>query len=281
MNPSEFQEGEYVVVGRTIIDIPPFITDQDGTLQFISINLKELEVKTYVEDYNKARYRLLAVAEKVRNYAAYVIKARLPLTFDMVGKRRDTGQWLLPFAVFEGTTHLPITDGGARDISIFTTRFGPYDGVKPPYETLENLEQLRKWVEELNMKLKLAQKLLDKIKNATSLDIAVSSLGESLWAEGAKERLTNRWRAIEAIAKIDYRVPRIKPYMLFKTLRRRAKGPLGADQFERLRLLRNVSTHSVPPQEQSEDVHQAADELFRLAYEIVESALREAGFAFP
>jgi hypothetical protein len=281
MNPTEFREGEYVVVGTTIIDMPPFVTDQDGNLRIISINLKELEVKTYVEDYNKARYRLLAVAEKVRNYAAYVIKARLPLTFDMVGKRLDTGQWLLPLAVFDGTTHLPITDGGVRDISVFRTRFGSHDGVKPPFEALENLENLKTWVKELNMKLDRTQKLLDGIKDGIPLDMAISSLGESIWSEGAKERLTNRWRAIETIAKIDYRVPRIKPYMLFETLRRRAKGPLEVGQFERLRLLRNVSTHSVPPQEQTEDVHQAADELFRLAYEIVESALREAGFAFP
>jgi len=282
MNPSEFREGEYLVVGTPIIDTPlPLIEDQDGFPQLISIKkLKELEVKTYVKDYDKATYHLLAVAEKIRNYAAYVTKARLPLTFDMVGKRRDKGFCFLPVVIFDGTTHLPLTDGGQKDISIFTTRFGPYEGVKPPSKALETFEQLNKWLKALNMKLTLAQNLLDNIKNETSLDIAVSSLGESIWVEGAKEQLTARWRAIEAITKIDHQERQIKSYMLFETLQKRAKAPLGFDEFKRLRHLRNVSTHSAPPQEQSADVHQAAYELFQLAYEITESALREERFPF-
>lgn len=281
MNPAEFREGEYVVVGRTIIDMPPFITDQEGNLKTISINLKKLEVKTWVKDYNQARHHLLAVAEKVRNYAAYAIKARLPMTFDMVGKRRDTGQWLLPLAVFDGITHLPITDGGVRDISVFTTRFGSHDGVKPPNEALENLENLSKWIKELNMNLELTQKLLDGIKDGTPLDIAVSSLGESIWAESVKERLVDCWRAVEAVARIDYGVQQTIPSLLFKTIRKRTNRQFKVNQFERLRRIRNLSTHSVPPHTQFKDIHQATDELLRLAYETVESALREAGLAFP
>lgn len=92
--------------------MPPIMEDKEGNIRIVPITLRKLELKTSVRNYNEARFHLLAVAERIRNYAAYVLRARLPMDFDMVGKRRDNGQWF-PFpAVFDGATHLPITDGG-------------------------------------------------------------------------------------------------------------------------------------------------------------------------
>jgi len=230
-----------------------------------------------VRNYDDVRFQLLAVAERMRNYAAYVLQARLPMSFDMVGKRRDNGQWpLFPVAVFDGASHLPITDGGVRDIMIFTTRFGPHSGVRPPDEALKSLENLTKWTIELDDKLLQVQHLLERIESGTPLDVAVSSLGESMWAEEAKDKVLDRWRAIESITRNDFPNQRIKTSMLYDTIRRRTKKPPRLERLKHLRLLRNLSSHERPQETQAQDMHIAADEIYVIANEVIESALNEA-----
>ncbi len=206
------------------------IADKNGEPSILLQYLKPLRVKTQVRNYDDAQYQLLTVAERVRNYASYITNFRLPLHIDMVGKRKDNGQWF-PFpALFDGEAHLPITDGGIRDDSIFTTRFGPPDGMKPPYEALGNLDTLGNWARDIS------------------------------------------------VAGIDFKTTYIEPEMVFETIHKRSKHPIGSDQFERLKFLRNTSTHFLPTQEQSREIHQASYTMFLVAKDVVESAMKEIGF---
>lgn len=257
--------------------MPPIMEDKEGNIRIVPITLRKLELKTSVRNYNEARFHLLAVAERIRNYAAYVLRARLPMDFDMVGKRRDNGQWF-PFpAVFDGATHLPITDGGVKDIMVFRTRFGSRGGVRPPDEALKSPQNLVKWTNELNDKLLLAQGLLNRIESGTPLDVAVSALGESIWTEEAKDRFSDRWRAIEAITKIDFPNCLITAQLIHETIKQRMDKPISLGQFDRLRVLRNLSVHWKPHEKIAMDIHGAAEEMYTIAYEVVESALRDAG----
>jgi len=254
------------------------IADKNGEPSILLQYLKPLRVKTQVRNYDDAQYQLLTVAERVRNYASYITNFRLPLHIDMVGKRKDNGQWF-PFpALFDDEAHLPITDGGIRDDSIFTTRFGPPDGMKPPYEALGNLDTLGNWARDINEKLGLIQQLLDRIDMGTPLDVAIRSLGESIWAREATVKLTCCWRAVESVAGIDFKTTYIEPEMVFETIHKRSKHPIGSDQFERLKFLRNTSTHFLPTQEQSREIHQASYTMFLVAKDVVESAMKEIGF---
>lgn len=278
-NPSEFRECECAVIGTALIAMPPIMEDKEGNIRIVPLTFRKLELKTSVRNYNEARFHLLAVAERIRNYAAYVLRARLPMDFDMVGKRRDNGQWF-PFpAVFDGTTHLPITDGGVKDIMVFRTRFGHHSGVRPPDEALKSPENLVKWTNELNDKLSCTQWLLNRIESGTPLDVAVSSLGESIWAEEAKDRFSDRWRAIEAITKIDSPNCLITAQLIHETIKRRTDNPISSGQFDRLRVLRNLSIHSKPQEKIAIDIHEAAEKMCTIAYEVIESALRDAGLS--
>lgn len=253
--------------------------DEEGNIRIVPLGFRRLELKTFVRDYNDARFQLLAVSERIRNYVAYVLQARLPIDFNMVGKRQDNGQWF-PFpALFDGATRLPITDGGVKDIMVFRTRFGSHDGVRPPDEALKSPENLIRWTNEINNKLSQTQRLLNRIENGTPLDVAVSALGESIWAEEAKDRFSDRWRAVEAITKNDFPDCFITAQLINETIKRRAKKPISSGQFERLRILRNLSIHWKPHEKTARDIHDAAEEMFTFAYGVIESALRDAGLS--
>jgi len=276
MNPSEFREGECAVIGTALVDMPPIMEDREGNIRIVPLGFRKLGLKTFVRNYDDARFQLLAVAERMRNYTAYVLRVRLPMSFDMIGKRRDNGQWL-PFpAVFDGATHLPISDGGVGDIMIFTTRFDSHRGSRPPDEALKSPENLTKWTIELNDKLLQIQQFLERIKSGTPLDVAVSALGGSVWAEEVKDKVSNCWRAIESITKNDFPNELIKAPMLYETIRRRTKKPPKMEQFERLRLLRNLSVHWKPRETQAKDMHAAAEAIYVIANEVTESALKDA-----
>ena len=278
MDPSKFREGECVIVSTAIIDMPPIMPDREGNLRINPLTYSRLVLKAFVNSYDEARFHFLAVAERMRNYAAYVFQSRLPLACDMVGKRLDNGQWF-PFpALFDGNTHLPITDGGVRDTMIFTTRFGSHRGVKPPDEALRSPEDLTKWVIQLNQKLLRVQQLLDKIESGTPLDIAVCAFGGSIWAEEAKDKVSDCWRAIEAITKADFPNRHITPPMLYKTIYRRTNAHIEQTKLTHLRLMRNIAIHSKTHEKQSMDMHVASQEMYCLSYQVIKSALKNAGF---
>lgn len=256
--------------------MPPIMEDQEGNIRIVPLGFRRLELKTFVRNYDDARYQLLAVAERMRNYTAYVVGLRLPMSFDMIGKKRDNGQWL-PFpAVFDGTTRLPISDGGIGDTMIFTTRLGSHLGVRPPDEALKSPENLAKWTIEFDGRLLQTQRLVERIKNGTPLDVAISALGASIWAEEAKDKVLSCWRAIEAITKNDFPNGLVKAPMLYETIRRRTKKPPELKQLRGLRLLRNLSAHGEPLETQAKDMHVAADEIYAIAYEVTKSALKDA-----
>lgn len=178
----------------------------------------------------------------------------------------DNGSWL-PFpAVYEGGTHLPLTDGGTRDFSIFKTGFGPPEGEPPPIEARQSLSALTKWHTDLNRQLAQVQKLLDRIPTGSAADQSANLFGQAIWAEEARGRFADSWRSIEIIAKHDFEKRRATPRMIFDTIRRRAKQGIEPEPFLYLKRVRNMVTHSSPSQTVSRDVHLGADRLLRCAY---------------
>lgn len=277
MNFNELKNGEYIIKGHLWIDIDPFHFNTEENPIFLSFNMQELEVKTRVSDYNQANYHLLGTAERIRNYAAFFCKMRLPLDFYMTGKRPNLGfPIFLPPAIFNGSTKLPFSDGGFNDVSIFRTRFGPSDGLKPPYEATQTYEKLYEWTGVIHNNLKLTQKALDKIKAGSFFDIALSSLGKSIWMEGVEERLGNCWKSLEAITKIDFPdTKQINSDKIFESIHKRLDTNLSEDQFHKFRKYRNLSTHEIPPPDVSIDVHRTAGMLYLLASKIIESELKD------
>lgn len=277
MNFDEMKIGEYIIKGHVWIDIDPFRFYSDENPIFLSFNIQELEVKTQVSDYEHANYHLLVIAERIRNYAAFFCKMRLPLDFYMTGKRQNLGFPIFPLpAIFDSNSKLPFSDGGFNDVSIFRTRFGPIDGLKPPLDVIQTYEKLFEWVGVIHNNLKLTQRALDNIQVSSFLDIALSSLGKSIWMEGVEERLGNCWKSLEAVAKIDFpKVKRMNPDLIFKSIHKRLDTNLTEDQFAHARKYRNLSTHEIPPPDSSIDVHRTAGELYLLASKIIESELKD------
>jgi len=277
MNFEELKEGEYLVKGHLRIDFNPFQFHTEEDPIFLSFNMQELVVKTQVSDYNQANYHLLGVAERIRNYAAFFCKMRLPLDFYMIGKRPNLGFPFVPLpAIFNGSSKLPFSDGGYNDVSIFRTRFGPHDGLKPPYEAIQTYEKLSEWSEKIHNDLKLTQSILEKIESTTFIDIAISSLGKSRWMEGVEERLGYCWKSLESISKIDYPKKKRTPFnQIFKSIHKRLNTDLTMEQFNLYRKYRNLSTHEIPSPESFIEIHQTAGMLYTLASKIVESELKD------
>lgn len=279
MDFDSLEEGEYIVKGHLKIDVPDFHFYKNDEPIFLEFYLHDFILKTYVTDYQKAPYHLLAVAERIRDYTAYVCQMPIPLSFYMSGKRPDMGFPIFPLpTIYDGRTHLPFSDGGFNDVALFHTGFGSSNGLKPPLDVMESIEKLSDWSEKINTNLKRAQNLLDKIEDNSPLDIALRSVGKSHWMETVEERFTCRWKAIEAVARIDNpNSSRIHSSKLLKTIQKRVKDPLNHRDFNRLRELRNIITHNLPPHENSREIHWATDRLYLIATELIESVLKEEG----
>jgi hypothetical protein len=278
VDPSKLREGEYLVIGTPRIEIPPIPVEEKNAI--MTFSFRQIQVRVDVKNQDDPRYELYASAERVRNYLAYVLLLRLPMIFDMIGKRRIPGQWSpFPFpAVYEGGTHLPLTDGGNGDISVFKTGFGPPEGEPPPLNARQSLGALTNWHTALNRSLARVQQLLDRIPVLTAQDDAMNLFGQAIWAEEARGRFADSWRVVEAVAKHDFSKPKASPRMIFDTIKKRTKKSVQMDRFLQLRMVRNAVTHSSALQVVSKDVHQGADQMLRIAHEVLQSLLKDTGF---
>jgi len=274
-NIDDLEEGEYYVVGHLSIDVNPFIFDANDDGYYISFNMKDLEVKTRVNEYNEARYHLLEVAKRMRNYAAYFTKTRLPMSFYMSGKRKDMGFPLAPMVFHESGTGMPMSDGGFNEVSLFTSGFGPKNGLKPPHEALQSEDALKEWSGDIQNKLFTTQKALDLIDDGSRIDMAVCALGKVFWVNEAEDRLHNCWIALESIAKIDYPNAWIKVSHVLESINKRLDTDLTKRQLRFYQKYRHKSVHEVPVPEDAYYLHKTSGDLYRLASQTLEAKLRE------
>lgn len=274
---SNLKVGEYFVLARPKIKFESFYKDSEGELYIVTGGLDGVKLKTMVKSYADARAHLLAVANRIRNYVAFSFQNAIPLDVSMIGKRENTGQWFPVHATFEGSTLMPFTDGGIGDHSFFRTMFGSSEGSPPPSSALESEDSFKKWGEWVTERLNNSQTMLNNVSLNSPLDIALNSLGESIWAKPYKEKLMYSWRAIEAICKLDNPKKKIYSRMLLSTIRTHSDSNLSDLEFEKIRLDRNKSVHWVPSYEESTSIVESADSLFKISVEVTKSTLKEKG----
>ena len=143
---------EYLVVAHTRVDSVALKDEKGYVKEIYSVYTQDIKTKVLVEDYREANYRLLAEAQRIRNFAAYFTRSQHPLDFSMVGQRDIVINTGIPMigAIFDGTTHLPFTDGGYGRTSVFNTRYGPDRGLTPPFDKLHSKESLVARLADLN-----------------------------------------------------------------------------------------------------------------------------------
>lgn len=269
---------EYLVVAHTVVQ-PIAVKDERGYVKEIhSVVTKDIKTKVMVENYDEASYRLLAETQRIRNYAAYFTKSQHPLSFQMTGERDTIVNRYLPLVgpIFNGTTHLPFTDGGFGKTSVFTTRYGPDEGLKPPYDHFASLDSVRTWIVDLNGRLRLTCRMLEAVPRESACDAAINCVGESFWTGEGKDRFLACWRAVDSIAKLDHpNIKRIRFQHIRDTLGKRLKTELGKEELESLRELRHVAAHSSPSQSDYPSYHTRLPEVYRLARQLTDSAIIE------
>jgi hypothetical protein len=272
---ADLRTNEYLVVAYTTIE--PFAeTDENRkVLDIFSVFTEDIRVKIMVEKYEEARHRALAAALRIRNYAAYFTRSQHPLLFNMLGTRDEVvNNTFLPMPmVFEGGTHLPFTDGGLGSESVFTTRFGPVEGLKPKYDEFKTKENVLRWLKDLNSRLKLTNKMLGSINDGSPCDAAINCLGESFWLGEATARFVACWRAIDTVAMFDHKVKRVGFNQIRDSVRKRSKSELTDERLISLRELRHVASHSFPHPEKYGQFHTRLSEVYRLARELTDSII--------
>lgn len=269
---------EYLIVAHTHVE-PVALKDEAGYVKEIySVFTQDIKMKVMVENYNEASYRLLAEAQRVRNYAAYFTRSQHPLDFSMVGQRDAVVNSGLPLigAIFDGTTHLPFTDGGFGKTSVFTTRYGSDKGLTPPYDKFHSKESMVAWIADLNERLKLTGRMLETIPRGSACDAAVNCVGESFWTGEGKDRFLACWRAIDSIAKGDH--PSVKSIgfeQIQGSLDKRLKDKSDEEALKSLRKLRNAAAHSSPTQDNYPSYHTRLREIYAIAREATDSVITE------
>jgi hypothetical protein len=277
-DPDATKVNEYLVVAHTRVD-PVALKDAAGNVREIySVYTQDIKTKVLVEDYKEANYRLLAEAQRIRNYAAYFTRSQHPLDFSMVGQRDTMINSGLPFisAIFDGTTHLPFTDGGFGKTSALTTRYGPDRGLTPPYDKFHSKESMVAWIADLNERLKLTGRMLEAVPRGSACDAAINCVGESFWTGEGKDRFLACWRAIDSIAKGDH--PKVKAIgfeQIQDSLDKRLKDKLDEEALKSLRSLRHAAAHSSPSQDNYPLYHTRLREIYTIAREATDSMITE------
>lgn len=277
-NLEDLEVGEYIVRALPILDIPPLVEGPDGEPRIPIFNIRYLEVRTKVESYDVAPKHILAVGERLRNYTAFTMMYPMPLDITAEGKRGSHGGFFPGYAIFDGSTLLPLTDGGFGNLSIFITRFGSHEGVKLPHDTYKSIENLRRRKAWFDHKISLTQTLLDKIPSGSNLDAAISSQGGSQWTKSAKEKFTHCMGSVEAVSRHDFRVIRTKPEMLLSTMNKRFGKIIKREEFAKLRRYRNKSIHSVLSEQESTEIHELAKDFCEASNQVLTSVLTELGY---
>jgi hypothetical protein len=275
-DPDATRVNEYLVVAHTHVE-PVALKDEAGYVKEIySVFTQDIKSKVMVENYSEASYRLLAEAQRVRNYAAYFTRSQHPLDFSMVGQRDRVVNSGLPFigAIFDGTTHLPFTDGGFGKTSAFTTRYGPDTGLMPPYDRFHSKESVVAWTAELNERLKLTGRMLEAVPRGSACDAAVNCVGESFWIGEGKDRFLACWRAIDSIAKGDHLSVKVIGFEQIRdSLDKRLKDIPSEGALKSLRNLRHAAAHSSPSQEDYPSYHTRLSEIYEIAREATDSVI--------
>lgn len=255
-------------------------TDDGHTAKnMYSVYLPDIKVKAFVEKYRDAVYRLTAVAFRIRNYAAFFTKNQHPLSITMQGSRDDHfSNTLFPMSIFDGGTHLPITDGGLGTTSFFITRFGSDNGLSLPYYPMESKEVLHSWLKDLSGRLKLTNRMLELVPGESNCDVAINCIGESFWAEEIANKLVDCWRAIEAVARQDEGKTDVKWDQIKKSIHKHAQSRPSDDNLKFLRNLRNISSHSFPKVAEFKHYHDNFGEIYHLATAVTDSLIREQGY---
>lgn len=274
----KLRTNEYLVVAHTRVEQVAEKDEKGYVKDIFSLRTEDIRTRVMVENYNDATYRLLAEAQRIRNYAAYMTKSQHPLSFQMTAERDTVVNSFLPFigAIFDGTTHLPWTDGGYGKTSVFITRYGPDEGLKPPYERFSSIESVKEWITDLDSRLRLAGKMLEIVPRESACDAAINCVGESFWTGEGKDRFLACWRAIDSIAKSDHpnsKTPTLKD--LQNTLSKRLKARTNEETLKSLRELRHVIAHSSPSQDAYGLYHTRLPEVYRLARRLTDSLIRE------
>ena len=269
---------EYLVVAHTRVDSVALKDEKGYVKEIYSVYTQDIKTKVLVEDYREANYRLLAEAQRIRNFAAYFTRSQHPLDFSMVGQRDIVINTGIPMigAIFDGTTHLPFTDGGYGRTSVFTTRYGPDRGLTPPFDKLHSKESLVAWLADLNERLKLTGRMLEAVPRGSACDAAINCLGESFWTGEGKDRFLACWRAVDSIAKGDH--PDVKSIGLGQirdSLDRRLKDKPGEEGLKSLRDLRNAAAHSSPSHDNYPSYHTRLHEIYTFAIEATDSVITE------
>ncbi len=274
----DLEVGEYFVRALPILDIPHLVKGPDGEARIPIFNIKYLEVRTKVESYDMAPRHILATSERLRNYLSFTMKYPMPLDITAEGKREQMEGFLPTPTLFDGSTLLPLTDGGFGNLSIFITRFGSHEGVRLPDDTYKSIENLRRRKAWFDHKISFAQALLDHIASGSDVDAAINKLGESYWTKSAKERFTYCMSAVEAISRHDFQVIWSKPEMHLSTMNRRCGRVIEQEEFTKLRLLRDKSVHSVLSEQESAEIHGLAENICEDSHKILASVLTELGY---
>src|SRR6266571_2744042 len=222
----DLRTNEYLVVAYTTIGPFAETDDNRNVRDIFSVFTEDIRIKIMVEKYRDARHRALAAALRIRNYAAYFTKSQHPLSFSMVGTRDEiVNSTFLPLPmIFDGATHLPLTDGGVGSESAFMIRFGPVEGLEPRYQEFKTKDAVLSWAKDLNNRLRITNKMLDSFTDGSPPDAAINCVGESFWAGEAPSRFLACWRAIDTVAKFDHKVRRIRFAQIVDSIRKRSKS---------------------------------------------------------
>jgi len=276
-DPYKTETDEYLVVAHTTVEPLAEMDERRRVKDIYSVSIEDIRTKVTIENYGEARYRLLAVALRIRNYAAYFTRSQHPLSFRMVGERDAivNPSLFTIGAVFDGATHLPFTDGGFGKASVFFTRYGPPEGLKPPYEQFASKESAFAWVADLDNRLRFAGKMLETIPEQSGCDVAISCVGESFWTGEAKDRFLACWRAIDAVAKSDSNSGKANFGNIAATVGKRSKAKISMASLKSLRELRHVAAHSTPSNETYQLYHSRLPEVYELARRLTDSMIRE------
>src|SRR6266540_1202540 len=272
-----FPEDEFWVLGKTAL--PPAIkVDENGqVLRFTLLPLREFRLRHRGERANVIPI-LWWMTNRIRNYVAYFCRSPIPVGFRLLGR------------------------------SLVVPKAADFSSIlEVPASLIEDYLFDRATDEEMSRKLGAmydeTQHFLSVVKTDTFLDRSIVNAGDAYWARNPMDGFLQSWKAVEAIADMDFLsartvyeatlVERMSRYLEPKELERikvkagsvpkpaRIEAAVGqrAPQhvaiIQDLQRLRNAIAHGEVTSEKFGTILTRRNEIASVARALIQSALRE------
>jgi hypothetical protein len=271
-------EAECWVVARTTVKALLIGSQEGKVVDAIIPPLREFRVKLNAANPADVFLYCSRGAKRIRNYLAYATESPIPIGFKMMAKTL-----LLPQA------------------------YDSRDFLYPPQLAFGDTTR-EQWSKSLDRSYDLTTELLGKVVPDSYHDRAINHLGEAVWSTDVEDSFLRCWRALETIADWDFLnaketyesmfEDKIRPYLDEEEAKRISIKSGRIDKLHRVLVtyrlrassthdevikgfwgLRHAIAHGEVNQEKYKAILLKRPEIFRLAHDIVASAVAGSSVA--